>query len=51
MLRSGNLGEALTMSRSVFDWAAERVLPWQHLEGPLPVATLWKHRSEAGLSP
>jgi phosphate transport system permease protein len=32
-------------------WEAERVLPWQHLEGPLPVATLWKHRSEAGLSP
>ena len=28
-------------------WAAERVLPWQHLEGPLPAATLWRHRIES----
>ena len=30
-------------------WSQARVLPWQHLEGPLPQATLWKHRLEAGL--
>jgi hypothetical protein len=28
-------------------WSSERVLPWQHLEGPLPPATLQKHRLEA----
>ena len=28
-------------------WSPERVLPWAHLEGPLPTATLAKHRSEA----
>ena len=28
-------------------WAPERVLPWEHLEGPLPKATLIKHRQEA----
>jgi len=28
-------------------WNPERVLPWEHLEGPLPTATLAKHRSEA----
>ena len=32
------------------NWGENQVLPWQHLEGPLPQATLWKHRSEAGLS-
>ncbi len=31
------------------NWGENQVLPWQHLEGPLPQATLWKHRSEAGL--
>ena len=28
-------------------WDEQRVLPWSHLEGPLPVATLAKHRAEA----
>ena len=28
-------------------WNTERVLPWAHLEGPLPTATLAKHLSEA----
>ncbi len=33
-------------------WGAEVVLPWDHLEGPLPKRTLDKHRSEAlGSSP
>ncbi|WP_206603036.1 B12-binding domain-containing radical SAM protein [Leptolyngbya ohadii] len=29
------------------DWSTEQVLPWQHLQGPLPVATLVKHRESA----
>jgi hypothetical protein len=28
-------------------WHPERVLPWAHLEGPLPPATLAKHRLDA----
>jgi radical SAM superfamily enzyme YgiQ (UPF0313 family) len=28
-------------------WSAERVLPWSHLQGPLPAATLARHRAEA----
>jgi radical SAM superfamily enzyme YgiQ (UPF0313 family) len=28
-------------------WSPEAVLPWQHLHGPLPVATLRAHRQEA----
>lgn len=28
-------------------WGEERVLPWTHLEGPLPPATLLRHRQEA----
>ena len=28
-------------------WSPERVLPWQHLEGPLPLATLIRHQAEA----
>jgi radical SAM superfamily enzyme YgiQ (UPF0313 family) len=28
-------------------WEAERVLPWEHLNGPLPKATLRKHHDEA----
>ena len=28
-------------------WNSERVLPWAHLEGPLPAATLAKHRLDA----
>ncbi len=29
------------------DWSTEVPLPWEHLQGPLPVATLEKHRQEA----
>lgn len=29
------------------DWNLEQVLPWSHLQGPLPAATLEKHRSIA----
>lgn len=29
------------------DWAREQVLPWQHLQGGLPVATLLKHLESA----
>ena len=29
------------------NWSPERVLPWQHLEGPLPIRTLAKHQHEA----
>jgi hypothetical protein len=29
------------------NWNPDRVLPWEHLEGPLPKATLLKHRQEA----
>ncbi|MFM7551185.1 MAG: B12-binding domain-containing radical SAM protein, partial [Cyanobacteriota bacterium] len=28
-------------------WEGDRVLPWGHLEGPLPKATLAKHRQDA----
>jgi len=28
-------------------WSTEQVLPWEHLEGPLPKATLVKHLSDA----
>ena len=28
-------------------WDADRVLPWEHLKGPLPKATLRKHHDEA----
>ena len=28
-------------------WSSDRVLPWVHLQGPLPVATLLKHRLES----
>ena len=28
-------------------WSPERVLPWQHLEGPLLISTLAKHQHEA----
>jgi radical SAM superfamily enzyme YgiQ (UPF0313 family) len=28
-------------------WSPERVLPWQHLEGPLPVKTLQEHAAQA----
>jgi radical SAM superfamily enzyme YgiQ (UPF0313 family) len=28
-------------------WSPERALPWQHLEGPLPIRTLAKHQAEA----
>ncbi|HEY9726688.1 MAG TPA: radical SAM protein [Chroococcales cyanobacterium] len=29
------------------DWSTEQVLPWSHLQGPLPQATLLKHRDAA----
>lgn len=29
------------------DWSTEQVLPWEHLEGPLPKSTLAKHLAEA----
>ncbi|MEL6778996.1 MAG: radical SAM protein [Cyanobacteria bacterium J06597_16] len=29
------------------EWPTDRVLPWEHLEGPLPKATLVKHLDEA----
>jgi radical SAM superfamily enzyme YgiQ (UPF0313 family) len=29
------------------DWAMDQVLPWDHLQGPLPKATLMKHRDSA----
>jgi len=29
------------------NWEPDRVLPWQHLEGPLPVATLQQHAALA----
>jgi hypothetical protein len=28
-------------------WSGDQVLPWEHLEGPLPKATLFKHQQEA----
>jgi hypothetical protein len=28
-------------------WSSDQVLPWEHLEGPLPTATLLKHQQEA----
>ncbi len=28
-------------------WSTEQILPWEHLEGPLPKATLVKHLAEA----
>ena len=29
------------------EWSRDRVLPWEHLEGPLPKATLVGHRQQA----
>ena len=29
------------------NWSEQRVLPWEHLEGPLPKSTLQRHRAEA----
>ena len=29
------------------EWSTDQILPWEHLEGPLPKATLVKHLSEA----
>jgi radical SAM superfamily enzyme YgiQ (UPF0313 family) len=31
-------------------WQPEQLLPWSHLQGPLPTATLLKHRSESQIS-
>jgi radical SAM superfamily enzyme YgiQ (UPF0313 family) len=29
------------------DWSIDQVLPWSHLQGPLPIGTLIKHRETA----
>lgn len=29
------------------DWSTEQILPWNHLQGPLPQSTLLKHLAEA----
>ncbi|MEB3294716.1 MAG: radical SAM protein [Synechococcales bacterium] len=29
-------------------WAIDQVLPWQHLQGPLPIGTLKKHLQDSG---
>jgi radical SAM superfamily enzyme YgiQ (UPF0313 family) len=29
------------------DWPLDTILPWSHLQGPLPASTLIKHRAEA----
>ena len=29
------------------EWSSDRVLPWEHLDGPLPKATLVGHRQQA----
>jgi radical SAM superfamily enzyme YgiQ (UPF0313 family) len=31
------------------NWDLDQVLPWEHLQGPLPVATLKKHLSDSGV--
>ncbi|MDQ2099350.1 MAG: radical SAM protein [Tychonema bourrellyi B0820] len=41
-------GQLPEMDFYVFqEWELERVLPWSHLKGPLPEATLKKHLAEA----
>ncbi|MEG4233031.1 radical SAM protein [Microcoleus sp. Pol11C3] len=41
-------GQLPEMDFYVFqEWELEQVLPWSHLKGPLPEATLKKHRAEA----
>jgi len=32
-------------------WRTDQVLPWQHLQGPLPDETLKKHLQQSGVSP
>jgi hypothetical protein len=32
---------------SIEDWDVNQPLPWDHLAGPLPKATLQKHRDSA----
>lgn len=29
------------------DWEPDQILPWQHLQGPLPISTLKKHLAES----
>ncbi|CAK6687581.1 radical SAM protein [Synechococcus sp. BA-124 BA4] len=44
----GNLPPPPPWQDAIHDlWEPERVLPWEHLEGPLPKATLARHRQEA----
>jgi radical SAM superfamily enzyme YgiQ (UPF0313 family) len=33
------------------EWATDRILPWSHLQGTLPQATLVKHRDSAFVAP
>lgn len=33
------------------DWQTEQILPWQHLQGPLPDATLKQHLQQSGVRP
>ncbi len=41
-------GQLPEMDFYVFqEWELEQVLPWSHLKGPLPEATLKKHLAEA----
>jgi hypothetical protein len=41
-------GQLPEMDFYVFQkWELEQVLPWSHLKGPLPEATLKKHLAEA----
>lgn len=46
--REGNLPPLPSWQETIHGvWDADRVLPWEHLEGPLPKATLARHRQEA----
>ena len=41
-------GEIPPLNYYVHDrWSADKILPWQHLRGALPVKTLVKHLNEA----
>jgi radical SAM superfamily enzyme YgiQ (UPF0313 family) len=41
-------GQLPDLEDSVYaSWTTDRVLPWSHLQGPLPQATLIKHRESA----
>ncbi|NES67318.1 MAG: radical SAM protein, partial [Okeania sp. SIO2D1] len=41
-------GELPELDFYVFDdWKLEQILPWNHIQGPLPITTLKKHLAEA----